>query len=430
MRPTDSADLADARYEAYMQDIQPGVRRYNVFWHAFEGSNVLPSQMPLSCASGYQQVPASQDELQSKGYNRYHCYASSQIQLFEAYLALDATYSIQSCATIWDIPDPPFRNPSCGGQVINNQTNKGGCIPQDQDVMLDFQDFVNFVAEHYNSDTGGRFTHYIIWNEVANGDWFDPSPMINAKQATSQQDTNLWLDTYALMVRLAHDAIQRHSKAPTMLYISLDQIWEKPVGECPPYLPGLQHCHIGSLNVVRGMWERLGLSIDWSLAIHPYGNPTKADWPTYFHFADINRIAAFQVSMLRKAGAAEPQRWPQAMMAATEQGWPAVTEEQQMQAASYICTAHDIVVSSPYALFVTHNDFQAPFSEDRTGLVPRWTGRTLNNTDRMQSTTFAAYSASHPDVWNTDPSHFCCTMHQRGCPTSAGKAKAPAYASN
>lgn len=52
----------------------------------------------------------------------------------------------------------------------------------------------------------------------------------------------------------------------------------------------------------------------------------------------------------------------------------AVTKEQQIQAASYICTAHDIVVSSPYALFVTHNDFQAPFTQDRTGLVPRWTG--------------------------------------------------------
>lgn len=48
----------------------------------------------------------------------------------------------------------------------------------------------------------------------------------------------------------------------------------------------------------------------------------QVDWPTYFHFADIDRIAAFQVSMLRKAGVAEPQRWPQAMMAATEQGWP------------------------------------------------------------------------------------------------------------
>ena len=55
----------------------------------------------------------------------------------------------------------------------------------------------------------------------------------------------------------------------------------------------------------------------------------------------------------------------------------AVTKEQEMQAASYICSAHDIVVSSPYALFVTHNDFQAPFSKDRTGLIPRWTGGPL-----------------------------------------------------
>lgn len=50
-------------------------------------------------------------------------------------------------------------------------------------------------AEHYNSDTGGRFTHYIIWNEVANGDWFDASPTMDNKREISQQDTNLWLDT-------------------------------------------------------------------------------------------------------------------------------------------------------------------------------------------------------------------------------------------
>lgn len=45
-----------------------------------------------------------------------------------------------------------------------------------------------------------------------------------------------------------------------------------------------------------------------------------------------------------------------------------------MQAASYICIAHDIVVTSEFALFATHNDFQAPSAEDRTGLIPRWTG--------------------------------------------------------
>lgn len=47
------------------------------------------------------------------------------------------------CCTV---PDPPFRNPLCGGQIINNQTVLGGCIPQNQDSMLDFQDFVNFIA--------------------------------------------------------------------------------------------------------------------------------------------------------------------------------------------------------------------------------------------------------------------------------------------
>lgn len=56
MRPTDLPNLADARYEAYSQDIEPGVRRYNVFWQAFEGSHVLPSQTPVSCAPGYQPV--------------------------------------------------------------------------------------------------------------------------------------------------------------------------------------------------------------------------------------------------------------------------------------------------------------------------------------------------------------------------------------
>ena len=48
-------------------------------------------------------------------------------------------------------------------------------------------------AEHYNSDQG-RFSHYIIWNEVANGDWFDASPLINSKVAVSDSDTALWLD--------------------------------------------------------------------------------------------------------------------------------------------------------------------------------------------------------------------------------------------
>ena len=52
----------------------------------------------------------------------------------------------------------------------------------------------------------------------------------------------------------------------------------------------------------------------------------------------------------------------------------AVTAEQQLQAAAYICAAHAIVTSSRHVVFVTHNDFQAVVLNDTVGLVPRWTG--------------------------------------------------------
>lgn len=56
-------------------------------------------------------MPASEEELQAKGYNRYHCYSIGQIQLFEAYLAMDAAHSIQSCATIWGSELPAYELP-------------------------------------------------------------------------------------------------------------------------------------------------------------------------------------------------------------------------------------------------------------------------------------------------------------------------------
>jgi hypothetical protein len=52
------------------------------------------------------------------------------------------------------------------------------------------------LAEHYSSKQG-YFSHYIIWNEVANGDWFDASPLIDSQHAVSDADTDLWLDMCA-----------------------------------------------------------------------------------------------------------------------------------------------------------------------------------------------------------------------------------------
>lgn len=43
--------------QAFKAQINPGVRRYNVFWHVFEGGTVQPSSDPnLKCDAGYIKV--------------------------------------------------------------------------------------------------------------------------------------------------------------------------------------------------------------------------------------------------------------------------------------------------------------------------------------------------------------------------------------
>ena len=44
------------------------------------------------------------------------------------------------------VPDEPFRDPGCGGQVIRNATIYSGCVPANGTYMLAFQDFVTFLA--------------------------------------------------------------------------------------------------------------------------------------------------------------------------------------------------------------------------------------------------------------------------------------------
>ena len=132
-------------------------------------------------------------------------------------------------------------------------------------------------------------------------------------------------------------------------------------------------------------------------------------WPASYHFADVDRLGAFQLAHLRALGITDPQNWPQAKIAATEQGWNVrlcnlhaaqhlpmclmlmprlilaqlqrsvhvqpIGEAAQELAAEYICTAHDIMSRSHHAVFVTHNDFQGTAPNDTTGLIPVWAGR-------------------------------------------------------
>lgn len=74
------------------------------------------------------------------------------------------------------VPQPPFQNPHCGGQIINNQTVTLGCIPLTPPLMQDFQDFVNFLAgdtkrpRSFAIGTKGSLTIIIIYKMLL----FDP----------------------------------------------------------------------------------------------------------------------------------------------------------------------------------------------------------------------------------------------------------------
>ena len=53
---------------------------------------------------------------------------------------------------------------------------------------------------------------------------------------------------------------------------------------CPaasPWCPGPRwgsRCPLGAVNLLNGLWHVLGIKIDWSLAVHAYGDPTASNW--------------------------------------------------------------------------------------------------------------------------------------------------------
>ncbi|KAK9829983.1 hypothetical protein WJX72_009021 [[Myrmecia] bisecta] len=405
------------RYAQLHADIAPGVHQYNAYWSSFEKAHIAPSDVSnLTCPKGSFKVPASWDQKAALGYTRYHCYDVRATADFADMLALDAAHGWESAAVIWSAADG-FRHPNCSGATFHNKLNFGGCPPR-ADAMADFADFVIFLSAHFNGTAAspGHFTHFILWNENANGDWFDFSPFVSVTQAPDAAHKVLWINKYVDMLRTTHQALARNHEAgkPQMLYVSVDRIW-KQLQTCPP--TGFQHCHMGTQNFLDGIWERVGTSFDWSVAVHAYGDATKKQWPNMYTFADLPQVVAYQKAHLRQLNSSHVDTAPQSMLAATEQGWDGFGPQEPV-AAHYICLAHDVVTSSDNFVYTAHYDFQGVLTGDTRGLVQRDLGYNLANASAVASLTYAAYQASHPDFWNSNPQHFCCAQHQLGCPSS------------
>ena len=471
---TENLDAAtiSARNEQLESDMAPSVHRYNMFWSSFESSGTPSSSSPVTCDSGYYMVPADSTGLKANGgkYNNYRCISSGMEVLTQELLQADEAIGWESAAIIWCAP-VYARDPACAGQpevatesapdnytdtyanftitqtaisatvaatlptlinppqVLENSTQGSAatesaldssgcsCVPADA-FMPDFQDFIAYLGDKVNSGDA-RFGHYIIWNECANSYWTDISPRIDVTQTVTAAGQQIWVDTYANMIKLTQAVVQQ----PALVYVSTDRWWG-----VPPVLTSwnIGRAHMGTQNLLVGLWEALGIETEWSLVLHVYGDIDSEEmdgqngivdaygWPTVFI------VAAWQMQQLESAIANTPgttytvDNAPQRILAATEQGWQASLNDDQTR-AQWLCQAFNYAVQVPQLAWMSWFDFQLSSTADDWSLVPTGIDPDLDNAE--SSVTYQAMIASNPSKWAVDSSNYCCAQVSVGCPS-------------
>lgn len=411
---SDTDDITVKRYQRYQQ-FGAGYRQYNYWWSALESAGVAPAAQTVTCPSGHLLVPANEKEKNSRGFHRYHCYHQGTIQKFDRVMKLDAQFGLQSGVVLWSTPEQ-FRHPGCTGFPWGTGTLKEGCVPRDE-AMNDFEDFVNFLAWHHNGkNNAGKISHFIVWNENASGAWFDMSPLIRNRGEINNEEKQKWIKKYADMMRRTHEALRRHSEG-VMIYVSTDMIWDKQSRKSNDI------SHIGSKELLRGMWQELGISMPWSVAVHPYGNVDKEPRSDNYSFYNLEKVSRFQKDQLRSLGLPELSfAHPQAYLIASEQGWPQSDGIEKQ--AKNICLAHNKSMSMPEVIAQAHNYFHSvePAEVDASGrsaqgafygLLPYRTSTDLSN--MFEFATGQAFASTNPQSWGKSNDHYCCKKHRVGC---------------
>ena len=204
-----------------------------------------------------------------------------------------------------------YRNPDCTG---NSLTGRVSCAPRD-DALWAWNDFSALVTSRWQGGKAGRFTHFIVWNEVKmlehqgacfvgchckraalmhsvpcpmqesaclrcnsptclskalfegptaalalaqvdSSTWFDMSPEVNDTQQHIENTpaADVYVGRYVDMMRLTHDAIARNlAGQPSMMYVSTDRMWT-----ATPWSPGPRwgsRCPLGTSNLLQGIWK-------------------------------------------------------------------------------------------------------------------------------------------------------------------------------
>lgn len=465
------ARTLEMRNDKLQEDIDPAVHQYNVYWESFEGSGIKPSSSPLDCPTGYEQYPPSADGLKANGgrYNRFHCYREGVIEIFQNFLISDFEHDWQSSAVLWCAP-VIFRDPKCLGMPSTTlesapenvteeyfdyvQTNAGqtaqiesyhyspnaesnlapnatqvgfsaesafdglgcSCVPTD-DAMPDFADYATFLGHDLMAGLTGRFSHYIVWNECASSEWTDLSPVIDVTKPLTANDKQVWINKYADMIRAVSDNVPQ----PALIYASTDRWFSEP-----PTLTdwNLGRAHLGTKNLLVGLWNTLGVKTSWSLATHIYGNVYAQEFSFENGVAQsygpstIGDVAAFQLQQLQRVSpgsSTDYKETAQLILAATEQGWPSSSAEYTPpEQAKILCETFQLWSDVPSLIYIANNNFQNDGS-DPFGLVSNSVDATLDN--GATSEAYQAYTAMNPSNWNKNAQNYCCKINSTlGCP--------------
>ena len=427
VRPISKQGVGDARTDlsaaelsvryAKLKKLGVAFKEYNFWWSALESSGLTSSSAPIACPAGYKLIPANEAERIAMGYHKYRCASLGHLANFDNLFQKDQAAGIQTAIIMWSSP-PVYRYPGCLGFPWASGSLKDGCVPRD-DAMDDFEDYANILASRYNGGSFGKISHFIVWNENASPGWFDYTP-VTSNSSIASVNVEKRIDKYADMMKRVHNALVRHQKS-AMMYASTDMLWT----------PGHDKGHFGSKWLIDGLWARLGLEYSWSVAVHPYGEVDQTPGDGTYTFNNLEMVVDHQIEKLRERGVSDPNRYPQAVLIASEQGWPLTTaagmagvmgRENQ---ARQLCLAHDKVMSMNQVLAVAHNYFQSIEPADSEvngtsgqgaffGLIPYGVPSDLSGMETT-ATGKAYISTLNPRNWKQRDDHYCCDMYKVGC---------------
>lgn len=413
------------------QYFNASMRRYNFFWNNFE-PQPSSNNSNLQCDSNnFIKVPINEQDRINRGYNNYHCYGKSAIEMYDTFMKLDKEINVISGAIMYTTPEWSRYN-GCTGFPFGNTMYKFGCVPR-EDVMNDWMDYCNFISERYNNDNNtsifNKLSYFVIWNEVGNAGWMDYSPILpNRVDNTNPINTTqiqMWQTKYTDIFRYCDTGIRKQGRTGMLSLISTDHFWDQPKQQNGDILS------IGEKVMIDGMWENIGLELDWGIAVHPYddGNPEDNLWnsQSIYTFDTLRNVVNYQKNILiNKFNVSKNNvdSMPQALLWASEQGWPINngTILYDPTRARNICYAQNLSLSlGSQIIATTHNYFavtpdQGLQGGDQFGLLPVQCGDVLNGCPT--STTFQAYLATNNVNWGKNNDNYCCVNWKVGCKNS------------